>query len=136
MFRSRLGSIQRVFWFGTVGALSTALYAALTWVSATQLALPAAVSSLISYAIAAGVSYTGHRLLTFRFDTPHHQALSRFIVVSIIGYVTAFAIPGFVEVILQGPIELSIAITCVAIPIMNYLALSRLVFRATLAVNM
>lgn len=130
MSKAGLGNFQHVFWFGAVGALSTAVYAVLTWLGATQLALPAAVSSVISYAIAAGVSYTGHRLLTFRFDTPHRKAVSRFIVVSILGYITAFAIPAFVEGILQGPIEISIAITCVAIPIMNYLALSRFVFRS------
>jgi|SRR4051812_951427 putative flippase GtrA len=121
--------LSRLSWYGGVGTLSAAIYALATWLLAKQLAWPAVAASCAAYTVAALVSYFGHRRLTFRSDRPHREAVSRFVALSTVSYTVAFVTPGIVSGLLQAPIELSIAIVCVLIPAINYLALSRLVFR-------
>jgi putative flippase GtrA len=123
--------LSRLSWYGGVGALSAAIYALATWFLAKQLAWPAAAASCAACTVAALVSYFGHRRLTFRSDRPHREAVSRFVALSLVSYMVAFIVPSIVSGLLQAPIELSIAIVCLLIPAMNYVALSRLVFRAS-----
>lgn len=130
MLPGSLARPARLVRWGVVGAAATLSYASLTWLLATQVGLTATVSSVCSYALSAFISYFGHRLLTFRSTRPHREALSPFIGVSLAGYGMAFLIPTVVSDILGARVEISILITCAAVPVLNYLGLSRLVFRA------
>ena len=119
---------RRLVWMGAVGGTATLTYAALTWFLASVASLPAALASLPSYAVAACVSYCGHRYLTFGSRRPHREAVSPFVALSVCGYALAFAIPGFFSGVLDAPIGLSILLTCIVVPLMNYLVMSHLVF--------
>jgi len=128
--RSGLARLSRLSWFGGVGALSTAIYAVTTWLLAKQLALPAVIASCAAYTAAALVSYFGHRRLTFRSGRPHRESGSRFVALSLVSYAIASLTPALVSGRLHAPIELSIAIVCVLVPVLNYVVLSLVVFRA------
>ena len=67
--------LNRLLWMATVGGTATLTYAALTWSLAVLTALPAAFASLASYAVAAVLSYFGHRRLTFRSRRSHREAV-------------------------------------------------------------
>ena len=121
--------LNRLLWMATVGGTATLTYAALTWSLAVLTALPAAFASLASYAVAAVLSYFGHRGLTFRSRRSHREAVWPFIGVSLFGYATAFAIPGLFTGAMGARIEISILLTCTAVPALNYVAMSQLVFR-------
>ena len=112
-----------------VGGTATAGYAVLTWLLSSVVALPAAIASLSSYAVAAAISYFGHRRLTFRSRRPHREAVSPFIGVSLFGYAMAFAIPGLFTDLGEARIEVSIVVTCATVPVLSYFAMSHLVFR-------
>jgi putative flippase GtrA len=118
----------RVLCFGLVGGTATAVYAVFTWVAVTLLGWPAPVGSLASYALAASLSYAGHRLVTFRDAAPSRRSGTRFTLIAALGYLAALVIPAFVTSLMGTPVEASILATCLAIPLMNYVALSRLVF--------
>ena len=55
--------------------------------------------------------------------------MSPFIGVSLFGFATAFAIPGLFTGAMGARIEISILLTCIAVPVLNYVAMSQLVFR-------
>ena len=113
-----------------VGGAATGIYALLTWVGATMVAAPAPLASFLAYLVASMFSYGAHRRFTFGSSRPHSEALSRFSVLSLAGYVTALIVPALVTETLGAPVWASILITCTVIPAANYVALSRLVFRA------
>ena len=121
--------LNRLLWMATVGGAATLTYAVLTWCLAVLTALPAALASLTSYAVAAVLSYFGHRGLTFRSRRSHREAVWSFIGVSLFGYATAFAIPGLFTGAMGARIEISILLTCAAVPALNYVAKSQFVFR-------
>jgi putative flippase GtrA len=114
--------------FGVVGIAATITYAALAWIATVWLALPAGPSSLAAYGAGSLVSYFGHRAVTFRSERPHREALPRFLGVTVVGYAVSLLIPLLLTDVLGLHPGISIAATCVAIPVLSYLGLSRLVF--------
>lgn len=113
-----------------VGIVATATYVVLAWLGAEMVALPAAAVSLGAYFVASAISYLGHRAITFRLARPHLEALPRFLGVTIAGNVLAFVIPMVLTDLLGLAIAISIAVTCVSVPVFTYFSLSRLVFRS------
>jgi putative flippase GtrA len=74
-----------MFRFGVMGALSTALYLSimlpLKWLITAQLWLVAVLAYLLSMA----VNYVLQRRITFRSHRRHQEAVTRFVVVQLIG---------------------------------------------------
>lgn len=121
-------AMRRTFWWAVVGTAATLSYASLTWLLAKGVGLPAGPASIVGYALSACVSYVGHRQFTFRSSRRHREALSPFLVVSMLGYALALLIPATVTDLLGAPIEASIVVTCVTVPALTYVGLSRFVF--------
>lgn len=122
----------RLFRFGLVGGAATLSYAALAlllhWAG-----LSPAPTSVTAYLIAGGVSYLGHKHLTFRSDRPHVVAAPRFLASLGLGAVAAGALS---EVLVEGlrlSVVASTLIVCIVAPLLSYGALSLFVFGGRLA---
>lgn len=118
----------RLVRFGLIGAATTLLYAGLAWLFGRGLHWPAALASAAAYGACATLSYWGHRKLTFRSREPHRVALPRFAATTAGGYAAALAVPVVLGAFGFG-FELAILLTCLAIPLANFVVLDRLVFR-------
>jgi putative flippase GtrA len=129
--REPAGAARRLFWWGVVGGAATLSYASLAWLLTKGADLPAAFASVVAYAVSACLSYVGHRHLTFRSRRSHGEAVSAFVGVSIVGYGAAFLVPAVITGLLGAPVEVSILLTCVTVPTLTYLGLSRFVFRTS-----
>jgi len=114
--------------FGVVGVGCAALYAALAWAGTEIGGLTAVASSMAAYAVAGVVSYLGQKLFTFQSDRPHADAAPRFLAVFLVGVAIAAAAPLLMTDRLHLPPLAAIVFTCVAVPLINYAVLSRLVF--------
>lgn len=132
MNRLRLDRLMRLRRLVLVGAAATILYAALAWSGTVLLGLASPLASVLAYALAAAPSYFGHRLLTFQSTRPHREAAPRFAGLTILGYLIAFAAPAILTDVLGLNPSVAIIVVCVAVPAVNAVALSRLVFRAPL----
>jgi putative flippase GtrA len=121
-------AVARFLCFGVIGGTTTAVYAVFAWLAAALLGLAAPLASLAAYALAASLSYVGHRLLTFGDAVPNRNAGARFTLIAILGYLAALVIPTLVTSVMGAPIEVAILATCLAVPLMSYPALSRFVF--------
>lgn len=117
-----------------VGGACTALYVLLAWIGAERLGMPASLASLAAYAASAGVSYAGHRAFTFRSRRPHRESAWRFGLLAAAGYGVALAAPLALTDWLGAPPLASFLAVSVAVPALNALALSRLVFARALTV--
>lgn len=126
------GRLRRPATLVLVGGASTLAYAALAWLGMRWLALPAAIVSLIAYALAAAGSYFAHRRFTFAVSGGHGAAPARFAALSLAGYAIAFAAPLLLTDIMGHPPIWAILLTSLAVPVINAVALARLVFRAPL----
>jgi putative flippase GtrA len=118
----------RLFRFAGVGIASTICYAVIALLFTEWLDLPATEASVIAYAIAALLSYLGHRRITFRSTGDHLREAPRFGLLVLAGYALAVAIPLFTGRLLGWSPGASILITCIAIPAANYLLMARAVF--------
>jgi putative flippase GtrA len=132
MARAGLQRLRRPLTLLAVGVMATLLYAALAAFGASQTRLQAALVSLMAYALAAGYSYLSHRFYTFNVTGSHGDAPARFATISLAGYAIAFLAPLILTDLLGWPPLWPIAVTCIAVPLFNAWALSRLVFRVPL----
>ncbi len=132
MARANLQRLRRPLTLLAVGAMATLLYAVLAAFGASHTRLPAALVSLMAYVLAAGCSYVAHRVFTFNVTGNHGDAPARFATLSLAGYTIAFLAPLILTDMLGWPPIWPIAVTCIAVPLFNAWALSRLVFRAPL----
>jgi putative flippase GtrA len=120
--------LARAPWLALVGGAATLAYMALAWSGTVLLSLPGSVASVLAYTLAALMSYAGHRRLTFRSSRPHREAAPRFIGVTALGYGIAFLLPLLLTDLIGAHPLIAIVLTCTAVPVLNALALSRLVF--------
>lgn len=118
--------------FAMIGAAATAIYAAtaaLLSAGADPL-LPAATASVCAYALAALASYAGHKYVTFGSAGAHVFEAPRFAAVTAMGIAFAGILP---MVMVDGagldPL-VPIAVTCIVVPVVNYVVLERWVFGA------
>jgi len=117
----------RLLRFGLVGGAATMTYAVLVGLLHRAGLVPAA-ASMTAYLTAGLVSYLGHKRITFRSDRAHAVAAPRFVASLALGIGTAGAIPVIVVDGLRLPLAVATAVTCVAAPVLSYLALSLFVF--------
>ncbi|QUD88478.1 GtrA family protein [Phenylobacterium montanum] len=129
LFIPREPHLARLARFGLIGAVSTLIYAGLSWTLTTYGHAEAVKASLIAYTVSGIFSYLAQRRFTFRSSTGHSRAAPRFIVVTVLGVVIATLAPLLLTDRLHQSPLLAIAITCGLVPLANYLALDRLVFR-------
>lgn len=74
-------------WFGGVGASAAAVH--LLVFEAARHAMPPEVANLVGFLVAFGVSFAGHRWLSFKGTrTGLQQSLLRFAVTAVAGFVT------------------------------------------------
>ena len=124
--------LQRLGWLAGVGLAATAMYAGLAWAGIMLFGLASSLASLAAYCIAAAFSYHGHRRLTFRSNRSHGEAVPLFAGVSAFGYVAALAVPALLTDALGLHPAFAIVVVCLCVPLVNVVALSRLVFRSPL----
>jgi putative flippase GtrA len=119
---------MRLFRFTSVGIASTLCYAIIALALTSWFHRSAVEASIVAYAIAALLSYFGHRLITFRSKGDHLREAPRFGALVLCGYALALAIPLLFGQILHWPPVASILLTCIAIPLANYVLMARVVF--------
>ena len=118
----------RVLRFGVVGGAATVTYAMLTtlFVGAGIAPVPASVAA---YGAGGIVSYAGHKSVTFRSSADHGCELPKFIATFVSGLALAIVAPGVLTERLGLPSGFATLFACIVTPVVNYLVLSRLVFR-------
>jgi putative flippase GtrA len=118
----------RLLRFGLVGALATLAYAVLAETFA-RAGLGPVTASVAAYLAAGVVSYLGHKRVTFRSGGAHTHELPRFILTLGLGIAVAAAAPAVLTKWLGLPQIAATVFTCVAAPVLSYVALSLVVFR-------
>jgi putative flippase GtrA len=119
---------MRLFRFTGVGIASTLCYAIVALALTSWIHRPAVEASVVAYAIAALLSYFGHRIITFRSKGDHLREAPRFGVLVLCGYALALVIPLLFGRVPNWPPVASILVTCIAIPLANYVLMARIVF--------
>ena len=115
--------------FLLIGVVATCLYTVVALcLSASGLSV--ALASLAAYLIAAPFSYVGHKYFTFGSDRAHRFEAPRFIAVTVVGITVSLVMPAIMSGRLGLPVQVSIVLTSLLIPIANYLVLRGWVFHA------
>ncbi|RWX68797.1 GtrA family protein [Mesorhizobium sp. M4B.F.Ca.ET.089.01.1.1] len=124
---------HRISRFAVIGGASTLVYAvcalALSRGGTGTAMLPATAASVVAYAIAGLFSYAGHKYFTFMSAGAHAFELPRFALLNAMGLATAIALPVVLTERLGMPAAIPIVLTCIVVPLVNYIVLRRWVFR-------
>lgn len=129
----RFQSIAVLSRFASVGLATTAVYP-LAFLLGIRLGLQASLAAFLAYAFTSALSYVGHRQFSFRSRRHHGAALRSFIPLTAVGISIAVALPWLSER-LDLPYWTAAIATCVAIPVVNAVLLSGLVFPPDLAME-
>ncbi len=131
-------SNRRISRFALIGGASTLIYAACAFILSGGIGpmiLPAVLASIAAYAAAAIFSYAGHKYVTFVSGGAHVFEAPRFVALTALG----LAISWFLPAVLVGGFGLAplvpIMITCIVVPVLNYVVLDRWVFASGTAVG-
>ena len=114
--------IHRLTKFGVVGIVATVSH----YLVALSLSKLVGVfcANAVGYAGGMCVSYIGHHNLTFagtKGALPHHQAISRFVAASAIGFITSQGILYLAVSLLHLPDWLGLGLVVIAVPIITFL---------------
>ena len=115
--------------FAFVGLAATLAYFVMAS-SGAELGYSSAVTSLAAYAIAALLSFAGHRTLTFRSNAPVAETAPRFAVLTALQFTIALLIPALLTDWAGWPAQASFAAVCLIIPAMSFLTMKAFVFSA------
>ena len=119
--------LTRLFTFGIVGALSAAVYLAVTALLVHRLGVT--VANLFAFIAAASVSYVGHHSYTFGATGHHDVHAPRFLVQCLLAYSLSLAITeGAAALRLHHMVGAAAAV--ILVPLMNYLVFLFWVFAA------
>ena len=121
-------SAMRLARFALIGVGSTLLYAVLAFAFGALPEFGAISSSLAAYAIAAVFSYSGHKFVTFASAGTHKDEAPRFFLATGLGLAIATAIPWLVTGVLGFWPWIAVVLTCVCVPIANFIILDKWVF--------
>jgi len=124
----RSAVLAEVLRFGAVGGGATVLYGIASFALAAA-GLPAVLASVVAYALSTAFAYLGHRTFTFGSRGDPSEEAPRFLVLNALGLALALALPAAATGVLHVDGRLGFLAACLAIPICNYFALKRLVFR-------
>jgi len=128
--RNHLQSVSR---FALVGLTATGIYAVLAMLLGSWMRDDAgqAAASLVAYGAAAVFSYCAHRIFTFASSGAYRFEIPRFVVLTLSGVTISFIVPLVLAQWLLLPMIIPVAVVCVVIPLLNYIALDRWVFGAS-----
>lgn len=115
----------RLIRFGLVGGLASLIYALVTYALMSKSIAPV-WASVIAYAVAIPVSFLGQKYFTFDARGRVPVELSLFLITQGIGLVAAAAI---MAVLSSHPLFGIIAVV-IAIPLMNFIAMTYFIFPA------
>lgn len=118
------GKIAR---FAGVGALATLAYAGLATAFVRFGGMPSVAAAITAYLCCAALSYALHRRVTFRSDRAHAAALPRFAATTAAGLALATLLAA-AGAALGLPAEAAFVATSIAVPLLNFALLDRLVF--------
>ncbi|CDX37364.1 Gtra family protein [Mesorhizobium sp. SOD10] len=130
---SDLLASHRLVRFLVTGIGATLLYALLAAAFSAATPMKPALSSVLAYALAAVFSYAGHKCFTFVSSGAHRFEAPRFAVLTLIGLTTSFALPASLTDGLGLPTQIPVALTCLLVPLFNYVVLRHWVFGKALA---
>ncbi|RWB26161.1 MAG: GtrA family protein [Mesorhizobium sp.] len=121
---------RRLLKFASVGLAATVLYAfcASLFTSAGSTYLPPATASVAAYSVAAIFSYLGHKFFTFMSAGSHQFEAPRFAVLTGFGLAIAYLLPLLLVGQFGLPVAIPILLTCVLIPVVNFVVLERWIF--------
>jgi len=119
--------------FLVTGIGATLLYALLAAAFSTATPMKPALGSVLAYALAAIFSYAGHKYFTFVSSGAHRFEVPRFAALTLLGLATSFALPAVLSQWLGLPVQVPIALTCLLVPLVNYVVLRHWVFGSALA---
>ncbi|MET3578747.1 putative flippase GtrA [Mesorhizobium robiniae] len=121
---------RRLLKFASVGLAATILYAlcAGLFASAGSRYLSPALASVAAYAIAAIFSYLGHKFFTFMSAGSHQFEAPRFAVLTGFGLAAAYLLPMVLVGQFGLPVAIPILLTCILIPVVNFVVLDRWIF--------
>lgn len=117
--------------FAAIGGAATLIYAVAAYCLSGGMGtsiLPAATASLLAYFLAAVFSYLGHKYVTFLSPGTHSFEAPRFVALTAVGLGFAWLLP---TILVDGaglPPAVPIIVTCILVPVVNYLLLDRWVF--------
>jgi putative flippase GtrA len=124
------GGFARLGRFAVVGVGATLVYGVLA-VALTRGGpgeANSAAASFAAYLIAAIFSYAGHKFFTFVSSGSHAFEAPRFAALTLFGLVLSWLLPALLADRLGLPPEIPIVLTCVLVPVINYVVLGRWVF--------
>jgi len=78
--------------FALVGCVATLVHALILGVLVETAGLSPTAANLIAFLTAFGVSYFGHRRITFQSETPHRKAAPGFFLAAMVGLFTNLAL--------------------------------------------
>ncbi|WP_254016374.1 GtrA family protein [Mesorhizobium escarrei] len=121
---------RRLLKFASVGLAATVLYAlcACLFTSAGSRYLSPATASVSAYAVAAIFSYLGHKFFTFMSAGSHQFEAPRFAVLTGFGLAAAYLLPMLLVGQFGLPVAIPILLTCILIPVVNFVVLERWIF--------
>lgn len=130
-----LRASRRAIRFLVIGIGATLLYALLAagFSATVAMSLKPALGSMLAYALAAVFSYAGHKYFTFVSSGAHRFEVPRFAVLTLVGLAMSFALPAVLSEGLSLPVQVPIALTCLLVPLVNYVVLRHWVFGKALA---
>ena len=126
VLKSKLTS--KILRFVLIGGTGTTIYIILTLVLNAKIGLPAALASFVAHCCTALYSYLGHRVFTFGSNRPHRQAITRFTGLTLVGYGFSITIPWLMTSVYGLPLIIPVLVTSVAVPLLNFLMMERIVF--------
>ncbi|NUS22351.1 MAG: GtrA family protein [Mesorhizobium sp.] len=124
---------RRPIRFLVTGIGATLLYALLGAAFSAGTPMSPALGSVLAYALAAIFSYAGHKYFTFASNGAHRFEVPRFAVLTLVGLATSFALPAVLSEWLGLPVRVPIVLTCLLVPLVNYVVLRHWVFGTALA---
>jgi putative flippase GtrA len=118
----------KILRFLAVGATLTLIHIALGWLISRQMPEYPVTAAVLAYFGAAVAGYLSQRIITFRSTTPHQQAVPRFAVMVALGIAVSLT---YALVLTRGlgfhPM-VAIILASVTVPVVNYLAMDRMIF--------
>jgi putative flippase GtrA len=120
--RARLAELAR---FGIVGISATLAYLVIAFILDWLLPIATVYISFLAYALAATISFFGHRIFTFSKPGLVRNQAPRFVLSTIIGCGIAILIPAFFYLL---PPSVTYIMVAIIVPIISFIMLKFFVF--------
>lgn len=119
--------VKQVMRFAGVGSMASATYFVLALILNGSLGVATVVASVVAYALAAFISFFGHKYFTFQQPDAQPAEIPKFVVTVLTGLLIASAIPIMLQAF--API-VSFLSVLILVPATSYLMIKFFVFRS------